>query len=113
MSIWLSLATKLDREELKRLYRYEPIRPSDERFYHLDSLFELPEANLYAELTELSKEVDGIPTSSRQLFDDVRAAIEGVHRVGTLESWIPFSTSEITSTVGSSPPSGGPPGARP
>ncbi len=77
---------KLDREELNRLYRYEPIRPSDERFYHLDSLFELPEANLYAELTELSKEVEGIPTSSRQLFDDVRAAIDGVHRCGSLKS---------------------------
>ncbi len=77
---------KLSRDELKRLYRYEPIRPTDERFYHLDSLFELPEANLYAELTELSREVDGIPTSSRQLFDDVRTAIDWVHRSGALKS---------------------------
>ena len=37
---------RLDRQELRRLYRFEPIQPASERFYHLDSLFELPEASL-------------------------------------------------------------------
>ena len=46
---------RLGRDELKRLYRYEPIQPASGRFYHIDSLFELPEANLYAELVEASK----------------------------------------------------------
>ena len=50
---------RLDRVELKRLYRYEPIRPSSERFYHLDSLFELPEANLYAELVDMASNQGG------------------------------------------------------
>ncbi len=81
---------RLDREELKRLYRYEPIRPSSDRFYHLDSLFELPEANLYAELIAMSsKEGDQIELPSTwQIFDDVRAAIDWVHAEGALKSRI-------------------------
>jgi HAD superfamily 5'-nucleotidase-like hydrolase len=78
---------RLDRRELKRLYRYEPIQPSSQRFYHLDSLFELPEANLYAELIELATRSgrDALP-SSWQIFDDVRAAIDWVHGHGSLKS---------------------------
>ncbi len=80
--------TRLDRAELKRLYRYEPIRPSSERFYHLDSLFELPEGNLYAELIEMAARQDSeveLP-SAWQIFDDVRAAIDWVHGGGALKS---------------------------
>lgn len=79
---------RLDRDELKRLYRYEPIRPSSDRFYHLDSLFELPEANLYAELVELaSKGQSNIDLPSTwDIFDDVRAAIDWVHAKGELKS---------------------------
>ena len=78
---------RLGRRELKRLYRYEPNQPSSQRFYHLDSLFELPEANLYSELIDLANRNDGhhLP-SSWQLFDDVRAAIDWVHRHGSLKS---------------------------
>jgi len=77
---------RLGRQDLKRLYRYEPNQPSSERFYHLDSLFELPEANLYSELIDLANRDDGhdLP-SSWQLFDDVRAAIDWVHRHGSLK----------------------------
>ena len=80
--------TRLDRGELKRLYRYEPIRPSSERFYHLDSLFELPEGNLYAELIEMAaRQSEGVKLPSTwQIFDDVRAAIDWVHGDGALKS---------------------------
>ncbi len=77
---------RLDREELKRLYRWEPIHPASDRFYHLDSLFELPEANLYAELIEIAKTHPeaGLPTAE-QIFDDLRSAVDWVHRDGALK----------------------------
>ncbi len=78
---------RLDREELKRLYRYEPIHPASDRFYHLDSLFELPEANLYAELIDLANRDKGLSLpSSWQIFDDLRAAVDWVHRHGALKT---------------------------
>ena len=78
---------RLGRHDLKRLYRYEPIQPSSKRFYHLDSLFELPEANLYAELIELANRDDGLDLpSSWQIFDDVRTAIDWVHGGGSLKT---------------------------
>ncbi|MEE9561439.1 MAG: HAD-IG family 5'-nucleotidase [Thermoanaerobaculia bacterium] len=78
---------RLDREELKRLYRYEPIHPASDRFYHLDSLFELPEANLYAELIDLANRDKGLSLpSSWQIFDDLRAAVDWVHQHGALKT---------------------------
>jgi 5'-nucleotidase len=80
---------RLGRRELKRLYRYEPNQPSSRRFYHLDSLFELPEANLYSELIDLANRDDGHSLPAPwQLFDDVRAAIDWVHRQGSLKSQV-------------------------
>jgi 5'-nucleotidase len=77
---------RLDRHQLKRLYRYEPIQPASDRFYHVDSLFELPEANLYAELIELTKNSrDSRLPAPRRLFDDLRAAIDWVHAHGALK----------------------------
>ena len=78
---------RLDRGELKRLYRYEPIQPASGRFYHIDSLFELPETNIYAELVEASKSVPRLAEIGYQrLFEEVRAAIDWVHAEGTLKS---------------------------
>ena len=80
---------RLDRGDLKRLYRYEPIRPSSDRFYHLDSLFELPEANLYSELIEMSNLTNDLSLPSTwQIFDDLRAAIDWVHAEGALKSQV-------------------------
>ena len=77
---------RLDRHQLKRLYRYEPIQPASDRFYHVDSLFELPEANLYAELIELTKSSrESRLPAPRRLFDDLRAAIDWVHAHGALK----------------------------
>jgi HAD superfamily 5'-nucleotidase-like hydrolase len=77
---------RLDRDRLRELYRYEPIQPGSDRFYHIDSLFELPEANLYAELVEASKQLPRLAEHGyRKLFEDVRAAIDWVHAEGTLK----------------------------
>ena len=78
---------RLSRGELKSLYRYEPIQPASERFYHIDSLFELPETNIYAELIEASKTLPRLAERGySQLFQDVRSAIDWVHAEGTLKS---------------------------
>ncbi len=78
---------RLGRDKLKQLYRNEPIQPASGRFYHIDSLFELPETNLYAELVEASKTVPQLAERGYQrLFEDVRAAIDWVHAKGTLKS---------------------------
>ena len=84
---------RLGRGELKRLYRYEPIQPASDRFYHLDSLFELPEANLYSELIELANREGGqtLP-SSWQVFEDVRNSIDWVHGEGELKSRVVADT---------------------
>ena len=78
---------RLNRRELVRLYRHEPLRPASNRFYHVDSLFELPETNLFAEVVEL-KERNPLPPlpDYPQLFADVRAAIDWVHASGELKS---------------------------
>lgn len=85
---------RLGRDDLKRLYRYEPIQPASERFYHIDSLFELPEANLYAELIELAKHNGALAgLSYSRLFADVREAIDWVHAEQALKSRVEANTS--------------------
>ncbi len=78
---------RLDPAELKTLYRFEPIQPASERFYHIDSVFELPEANLYAELVELSGSLPALARlGHRGIFEHVRRAIDWVHAAGELKS---------------------------
>ncbi len=77
---------KLSRNEMIRLFRNEPLRPSNERFYHVDSLFELPETNLYAELIELREGRDAVELPEpERLFEDVRAAVDQVHATESLQ----------------------------
>ncbi|MBI2568517.1 MAG: HAD-IG family 5'-nucleotidase [Candidatus Schekmanbacteria bacterium] len=81
---------RLDDSERKRLYRHDPINPASDRFYHVDSLFELPEVNLYAELIELSQRPENrehFPAPER-IFADVRQIVDTVHRDGTLKKLI-------------------------
>jgi HAD superfamily 5'-nucleotidase-like hydrolase len=80
---------RLGRRETIRLYRQEPINPSSERFYHVDSLFELPEAALYAELVELAERRPslGLP-EHRKIFVDARKAIDWLHADGPLKRQI-------------------------
>jgi HAD superfamily 5'-nucleotidase-like hydrolase len=79
---------QLDGAARSRLYRLERLDLRSERFYWVDTLFELPEVNLLAELVELSRRRQLSPPSYGQLFADVRAAVDGVHADGPLKSRI-------------------------
>ncbi|MFQ5527637.1 MAG: HAD-IG family 5'-nucleotidase [Thermoanaerobaculia bacterium] len=80
---------RLSRTEMIELFRSEPIKPADERFYHVDSLFELPEANLYAELVELSQQRPELELpDALGLFEDTRRAIDWVHASESLQAKI-------------------------
>lgn len=72
-------------EALQRLYREEKIHLSSPRFAWIDTLFALPEACLIAEAVELL-ERSGAPLDPVKLHDDVREAIDTVHRDGTLKA---------------------------
>jgi HAD superfamily 5'-nucleotidase-like hydrolase len=71
--------------DLKRLYRDEKIHLSAPRFAWIDTLFALPEACLFALIIELL-EGQGEAVDYTELFDDIREAIDGVHRDGTLKA---------------------------
>jgi HAD superfamily 5'-nucleotidase-like hydrolase len=80
---------RLERDEMVRLYRHEPLRPASNRFYHVDSLFELPETNLFSEIVELKERHPSLELPEyRQIFEDVRASIDWVHAEGELKSRI-------------------------
>lgn len=77
---------RLEKAELTRLYRNEPLRPSSDRFYHVDSLFELPEVNLYTEIVELQRAGVLPERSYEQIYKDVRRALDWVHAEGDLKA---------------------------
>jgi len=72
-------------EDLRRLYRDEKIHLSLPRFAWIDTLFALPEACLFALGIELL-EGQGRPVDYTRLYDDIREAIDTVHRDGTLKA---------------------------
>lgn len=75
---------ELDREERRRLYRDEKIRLSTARYACIDTLFALPEASLYAEMID-RLEARGVRVDYAKLYDDIREAIDTVHRDGSLK----------------------------
>ena len=77
----------LDRETWKRLYRDERIQLSSPRYAWIDTLFALPEASIYAEVIELLEPL-GHRLDYAKLYDDVREAIDTVHRDGSLKAVI-------------------------
>jgi len=78
----------LDGKERAKLYRQERLDLRSERFYWVDTLFELPEVNLLAELVELQRRKLLDPPSYSKLFADVRASVDGVHAEGPLKARI-------------------------
>ena len=77
----------LDAQKRAELYRREPINPGSPRFYFVDTLFELPEVNIFSEVVELTQKY---PRSVKlrsysQLFKDTRSAIDSIHRDGSLK----------------------------
>src|ERR1043166_3023220 len=109
---------RLTAEEVREHYKNAKIRLSSTSFASVDTLFSMPEACLYANLVDLyeSWHRDGKPTApiaipnaaagdgngavtvtpanllgninTWKLFDDVRTAIDDIHRDGTLKNII-------------------------
>jgi len=74
----------LHAEAWHRLYRNEPVRLRGDRFAWIDTLFSLPEAWAYAAIIELL-ESRGHGMDYGKLYDDVREAIDSVHRDNSLK----------------------------
>ncbi len=80
----------VDGTERSRLYRKEPVNPAVNRFYRVDTLFELPEVNIFSEAIDLT--LRSPPAFSLdsyvQLFRDTRQAIDSIHADETLKQRI-------------------------
>jgi len=74
----------LPADRCNRLYRNELIRLTSERYAWIDTLFSLPEAWLYAAIIDLL-EREGRTVEYARLYDDVREAIDAVHRDDSLK----------------------------
>ncbi|MDY7231461.1 HAD-IG family 5'-nucleotidase [Hyalangium rubrum] len=71
-------------EVRRELYRNKRVRPSDPRFAWNDTLFALPETCLYAGVIELLESL-GQRVDYGKLYDDIREAIDTVHRDNSLK----------------------------
>jgi HAD superfamily 5'-nucleotidase-like hydrolase len=77
----------LDPEVWRKLYRDTKFRVAAPRFAWIDTLFALPEAALYAQIIELL-ESQKQAIDYAKLYEDIRHAIDEVHRDGTLKARI-------------------------
>jgi HAD superfamily 5'-nucleotidase-like hydrolase len=76
----------LSREERRQQYKRGRIRIGSERYRVFDTLFDLPEGSLYTALVALKDlQPELLTRSYRVLFNDIREAIDGIHRDGTLK----------------------------
>ena len=75
---------RLGHEAWQKLYRNEPVRLRGNRYAWIDTLFSLPEAWAYAAIIELL-ESRGHRLDYGRLYDDVREAIDSVHRDNSLK----------------------------
>ncbi len=74
--------------QLAKLYRNERIRLKNPEYAWIDTLFALPEASLYAGVVELYEQELHRPLDYPKLFDDIREAIDTVHRDDSLKAVI-------------------------
>lgn len=79
---------RLSKEERLEVYRNHQVNFGQARYQSFDTLFSMPEGSLYATLISVKEsEPEGplreIPVS--QVFDDVRACVDKVHRDGSLK----------------------------
>ena len=82
-------ARALAREERRDVYKRGRLRLSQDRYRVFDTLFDVPEGCLYAELVRLKdEEPDLIRSSYRILFNDIREAVDTIHRDGSLKRTI-------------------------
>ena len=70
----------LQRETWHALYRNQRVRLKEPRFAWIDTLFALPEAWLFAGIIELLESL-GQRVDYGRLYDDIRDAIDAVHRM--------------------------------
>ncbi|MBX7102423.1 MAG: HAD-IG family 5'-nucleotidase, partial [Myxococcaceae bacterium] len=80
--------TLLSDEELARLYRNERIRLKNPEYAWIDTLFALPEACLFADTIALLEVKLGRTLDYGKLYDDIREAIDTVHRDNSLKQII-------------------------
>lgn len=80
----------LEAPERAEYYRRDPINPASSRFYHADTLFELPEVNIFSEVIERHlRQPDVVPLESyARLFQETRTAIDSIHADGSLKQKI-------------------------
>ena len=80
----------VDGTERSRLYRQEPVNPANSRFYRVDTLFELPEVNIFSEAIDLAhRDPPALSLDSyAQLFRDTRLATDSIHADHTLKARI-------------------------
>jgi len=79
----------LSREDRRAAYKRGRIRLSTNRYRVVDTLFDLPEGSLYTALVALKDGSPGtIKTSYKVLFEDIRDAIDTIHRDGSLKRQI-------------------------
>lgn len=71
-------------EVWRELYRNQSIRLRNPRFAWIDTLFALPEAYLYSGIIELLESL-GQRVDYGKLYDDIREAIDTVHRDNSLK----------------------------
>ena len=74
----------LSEERFSKLYRNERIRLKTPQYAWIDTLFALPEACLYAGVIELL-EAQGTSIDYAKLYEDIREAIDTVHRDNSLK----------------------------
>ncbi len=78
--------TLLAHDERKTTYKRGRIRQTAKRYRVVDTLFDLPEGSLYTALVKLKDEQpDLITVSYKTLFEDIRDAVDTIHRDGSLK----------------------------
>jgi len=76
----------LVKDERRQVYKRGRIRIGSDRYRVFDTLFDLPEGCLYTALVDLKDEhPERISASYRVLFNDIREAVDTIHRDGTLK----------------------------
>ena len=74
----------LEREVWKKLYRNQRVKLKNPQFAWIDTLFALPEAWLFAGIIEVLESM-GQRVDYGKLYDDIREAIDTVHRDNSLK----------------------------
>jgi HAD superfamily 5'-nucleotidase-like hydrolase len=75
-------------QELKQLYRNELVRLKNPEYAWIDTLFALPEACLFAGIIEKLERELKTTLDYAKLYDDIREAIDTVHRDNSLKTEI-------------------------